>query len=216
MSLHQWISDTVRHGRFEHSRLSRVGSAGRSLIISYIMLNIAEPLLGIFSHAYLWQRSNGLSLIVVYDSSSFLGLVAGFYVGAFLVGRYNVEFVYISGCSSMGFSILALTLIGDTNIVVLAILGMCFGLSSTLFWASRRFLVISHVAPTHRFYFTHCEGIVGVVLAVIVPPVIGWCVVVSRAFFPLYTVYVVIGLLAFTVLGAAGYSVRRLRTPFSR
>lgn len=160
------IHKVIHH---ELSYFHQLSQAGKTLIISYALSGITDPVLYAFFNTFLWRETNDMRILAWYNFAFYAGLPLGFYLNGKLLKYISSTRLYLVGCVAEAVVVSALIFLSQTNYLALLIFGITFGMSAGLFWANRNFLTLRAVKSENRIYFSSLEANASTITGIIIP-----------------------------------------------
>lgn len=149
----------------------------RRLSISYFMRSAAYPLISIFTSAYIWQTSQDLTLLILYNIGNFLVLPPVFIANKWLLSHVALKKLYALGVVLTGVSSLMVVFYRSSTPQAYLFYGVIYGLANGIYWANRNFLTLRHTSSDTRSYFTGLQFTLSTIASIIVPFLAGWLII---------------------------------------
>lgn len=201
-----FIDTILRRIKKELGHFTALPFATRLLVISFSLRNIAYPLIGMFTSAYIWRVSNDVTLLIFYNIGNFAILPVMFLVNAKLLKYIRLPYLYSLGTVLTGVSALMVVFYRVTTPEAYVLYGIIYGVGNGIYWANRNFLTLKHTASESRSYITGLLFTQGTLSSIIVPTLAGWIIVLSRVGYEVLVVTAfVILLIAGTIIHLAAF-----------
>lgn len=200
----------------EWNALDRLSPEGKRLLIAYLLTAVADPMLGVFTSAFLWQKAQGLTLAVLYSVMFFSLLSVGFAFNALLLKRFESRRLFWLGCLLQGLVPFLVIFLDASEPFIVAFLGAMMGLAGGIYWSNRNFLTLRMTKTGDRLYFGSLEFSSATLVAIAVPVLVGWLLVYGerQGLYSVssgYRVMATIGILIMFFAGAVAQKVRAER-----
>ena len=144
------------------------------LLGTIILANIVDPLLSVFTNAFLWQTNQSFVSVVVYNLGFFIGLPLGFVLTGKLLRSIPIKHMYgISGIC-MGLTVASLMKFAPSSLMAIISFGTVYGISSGMYWAVRNLLTLRLTNEHNREYYFGLEISFGAMIGAIMPIILGW------------------------------------------
>ncbi len=183
-----------------------------------------------FTSAYIWQTSQDLRLLIIYNIGNFLVLPPVFIANKWLLTRIPLKKLYALSNVLTGVSSLMVVFYQSSRPEAYLLYGVVYGLANGIYWANRNFLTLRHTTSETRSYFTGLQFTLSTFASIVVPFLAGWIIVLSTTtqIFPSRQVaYELLVGIAFLLLLIAGFILKGVsiatphialgkRKPFSR
>ena len=174
----------------------------RLLVVSFSLRNIAYPLIGMFTSAFIWKLSNDVTFLILYYIGNFAVLPIMFLFNAKLLRFIRLPTLYSIGTVLTGISALMVVFYRVKSPEAYFLYGVLYGIGNGIYWANRNFLTLKHTASAVRSYVTGLLFTQGTLASIAVPAVAGWLIVLSKSGYEILVVA------AFLILVAAGLLVQ--------
>jgi len=160
--------------------LDKLNKKSKAVLFSFIAYSVASPLLGIFSNAYIWNKTNDFVSVAIYNLGNAIGLSIMFYINGFLLRKINIGVLYAIGLLFSGTSTFLLIFVKDINNPIIFSLGLLFGLIGGVYWANRNLLTLGETSDEERNYFSSLEISSDTIISVFVPIIFGFIIEAGR------------------------------------
>lgn len=205
--------ETIKHFiRKEHGYFEKLGPDAQHLLYSYVLSAITDPILWVFLNAFLWEKTNNLSLIGWYYIAFFIGIPLGFYLNGQLLKKFSPPHLYLLGCVSQGIVVSLLIFFSAINYPFLFAFGIIFGIATGLYWGNRNLLSLRATNQENRIYFASLESTLSTPVSIIIPVLIGWFIYLggSSHWYNKEQAYQIVALLSIVSLFFTGFVVRNV------
>lgn len=170
------------------------------LLATIILTNIVDPLLSVFTNAFLWQTNQSFISVVVYNLGFFIGLPLGFILTGKFLRSIPIKHMYgISGIC-MGLTVASLMKFAPSSLMTIIGFGTVYGISSGMYWAVRNVLTLRLTNERNREYYFGLEISFGAMIGAIMPIILGWILTSQQ----LLQVFHIQSIYFFLALGALG------------
>lgn len=181
----------------------------RSLVSSFALRSIAQPLLSLFINSFIWRNTASLWNVAAYNVGFFMFLSVGFYINGLLLKNIKITKLYLIGSIISVISTLALLFFSGTSPWHFLAYGAIFGFGSGLYWSNRNFLTFQETESKQRNYFFSLTTVMGALIALLITFLMGWTIVMgeNNNWYTPNMAYWVFGILASISLIASGVVV---------
>jgi len=163
----------------------RLNKETRLLAISHFFNRLANPLINIFVTAYLFSKTNNLTIIAFYYLGLYVGLPIIFYLNGLFLKFFSPVRLYALGNIILGIDAFIIVLVSPHSIASTFFFGLIYSLGSGIFWANRQFLTQNTTNSLNRDYFAGLEQATDKTMSVLAPVLIGISIEASQKFFHL-------------------------------
>ncbi len=181
----------------------------RKLLLVFLFMGLASPLVGTFTNIFLWRQGKSLSIVIAYMLAYYACLPLGFFVSYRLLGRLTHRFLFAIGMVATG--VIPFLLIFSPTLIpgVVVGFGALYGVASGFLWSTRNYLTLTSTTKKNRLNFSAMEGFLGTLSGITVPFIIGWALEIGskNGWFSLYTGYRWMGLIGLILLTFAGFLI---------
>lgn len=194
----------------EYQQFLALSSESRCMLLSYVLVGLADPMISVFTNAFLWRSTHDPLALVVYNGGFFLALSLGFYLNGYLLRRFSVSQLYWVGCVLQGLVPFLVMIHRVDSLWLIALAGLLFGCAAGLFWSNRNLMTLTQTQTQDRLYFGGLESGLGTIVSIAMPTLIGWFLVwgETRRWYSVHQAYLVMGFAAVLILFAAGASLQ--------
>lgn len=152
----------------------RLSASSQRLFISFVAFSIVDPLIGLFSSAFLWKNLQSIHGLLLYQGALYGGILLGFIINRKLLKYFSLVKLYAVFLAVRGLPFIMLFYLSPLTREILILLGLLSGVTGGIYWGSRILLAYELTRPEERSYFTSLEIATQLVLSVLVPLSIGW------------------------------------------
>ncbi len=194
----------------EISYFRALSADGQRLIKAIFFYNIIDPVLYLFTNAFLWRNSHDIFLIATYFLPWCVALPVTFYINGLFLKRFSPKALFMAGNILQGLTVFLLMFSPRVNYPIAILFGGLLGIGAGFFWANRTLLTIKTTDTTNRIYFSSLEAASGILLSILVPIIIGWVLVFGDKV-NLYSInfaYRAIALAAIVISFISGYCLK--------
>lgn len=206
-----------RFMQLEFSYFNKLSILGKRLLVSYILFELASPLLSIFTNAFLWRYSNSFFHIIVYNLALFVVSPFIFYLNGLLLRKYSPTFLYLIGCILLPVSTILVVFFPsvETNIIILY--GIISGIGNSFYWANLKLITLPATTREDRVYFSAIQSSAGTFINVVIPAVAGYIIVVGENthLYSATFAYQSLSFIALFIMVLAGVLVHNFPTGFN-
>lgn len=197
------------------STRSALSAQARNLLLVFLFVGLANPLVGTFIGVFLWRQGRGLFLLMAYMLAHYACLPAGFFLSYRLLGRFTHRTLFAIGMVVTGVVPFGLVFLPGFSSEVVIGFGVLYGLASGFLWSTRNYLTLNATTKTNRLSFSAMEGVFGTVSGILVPFVTGWILEIGPrlGWFSLDVGYRWMGFIGLMLLAIAGYLVHDKKEP---
>ncbi|NTU72748.1 MFS transporter [Candidatus Roizmanbacteria bacterium] len=184
----------------EQSHFRRLSTEGQKLIVSFAIYDIADPIIGIFTNAFIWRKSQSLYFSAIFNLAVFLFLPVGFYLNGLLLKRFSVRTMYMIGCIAQGITVILVIFMPVVNALSLFVFGSIAGLGAAFYWANHNALSLQNTRTDNRFYFSSLNNALGTLIGIIVPFLVGFFIISGEKYHLYSTQFAYESLTVFTLV----------------
>lgn len=149
----------------------------QKLLKSYLLADMAYPIILIFVNAYIFRSGGDLITLSVYYLGHFISLFLGFFLNKFFIRRYRIDILYGLGTVLMGITPLLLVFFSWKSIFAYFLYGFISGIGMGFHWVNRNYLSVVKTEDENRNFFYAFSTSVNSILYLIVSFVSGWLIV---------------------------------------
>lgn len=159
----------ARFLRHDLELLRQLSQPARALLLSFLALGTADPLLGLFLGAFLWRHMDGIYGVAAYQWMLYVGLVIAFYANKWLLHLVSIRLLHGGALAARCLPLVTIFCVANLSLSDVALLGLISGLFGGVYWGNRILLTIELTQKSFRTYFCSLEIAANVTLSVIVP-----------------------------------------------
>jgi len=156
-------------------------SARELLKINFIN-SITSVVSTTFVGAYLWSKTSGIKMFIVYYISMFIILPFAFYINGLLLKKINIIKLHVSGVFVSLIIVVFIMFVEKISIYHMAFAGMGMGIGLALYWANRIYLLQMGVKNDERDMFNSANSALNIVPNVVLPTIIGYFLVIGERY----------------------------------
>jgi len=191
----------------EYRHFQKLSPDAQKLFFSSAIYALANPLLFVFTNAFILRQTNSFFLVGIYNLGYFITLPLTFLLNGALLKHIQMKHLFLIGLLGQGLVVTLIFFWHQPIITSLLLLGGLQGVPLGLYWANRNFITVAVTHDQERTYYCSLETILNSIASIIVPITFGWFIVFGgySRLYSAQSAYQILIIIVLCLLFLAGY-----------
>ncbi len=146
----------------------------KRLLFSNFLYNCEFQILPVIINYAIWKNYDDIKYNIIYYLGFFAAHPIGYLINGILLSRFPINKLYITGMLLEMSILTSLLLFKISNLKVLLSIGIVMGLSTSIYWSNRLFMILNSTENKKRDAYLSLETISALVAGIISPLVFGF------------------------------------------